>query len=248
MSVLTKDELKTALHQAGIHKGSVVYVEADLTNFPKVLGGEQTIILALQEVIGYEGTILMPAFTDLAKQIQLLDREQWEYARHMALHFHKKTTLPDHHDSLYTQFLVNDGVVRSNHPRYSFMAWGKYARVICDKHPLHFGLSLDSPLGKVMKLNGIALMLGAPLHQNAFLKLIQYEFTNSVVKVHQAPVLMRSITTWVDLLELQFSASFEKILAQTMQEELLVKEVKGPRVELHTFKMEEARQHARQYS
>ena len=51
-------------------------------------------------------------------------------------------------------------MLRSNHPAYSFLAWGKYAKLIVEKHPLHFGLSKDSPLSKIVDLNGFVLLAG----------------------------------------------------------------------------------------
>ena len=68
--------------------------------------------------------------------------------------FANGSSAPEKADALIYQFLRNEGVVRSYHPLYSFAAWGKYAKILCDKHPLHFGLNQDSPLGKVSEFNG----------------------------------------------------------------------------------------------
>ena len=152
--VLTKAELVKELRGLGLSRGMVLLVEVTSRRLPYVVAGEQALIEALMDVVGYDGTIVVPAFTP-----ELLDPacvpgcpfpyECWEDIRRNSMPYQKKLSIPAHADPFVCQFLRNDAVVRSNHPLYSFAAWGKYAKVICSRHPLHFGLSDDSPLGHV---------------------------------------------------------------------------------------------------
>ena len=47
----------------GIKKGDTVMVHSSLSSMGNVEGGAQTVIEALKEVVGVEGTLLFPAFT-----------------------------------------------------------------------------------------------------------------------------------------------------------------------------------------
>ncbi|MGL5977872.1 MAG: AAC(3) family N-acetyltransferase [Erysipelotrichaceae bacterium] len=215
---ITKEMLKQALHQLDIQTGDVVYVEADLADVGLWVGKEQMVISALQECIGYEGTIVMPTFTNLASQRGEVEREEWEYVKQEVAYFHKKTSLPESKESLYTQFLLSEGVVRSNHPRFSFAAWGKYAKLICEKHPLHFGLSGESPIGKVCKLQGKTLLLGSKLSNNTALKLFQYEYANSAIEIQSHPIQSKQQVRWVSMLELDFDERIATLLQEVLVE------------------------------
>ena len=157
--LLTREELVNELRLIGLSRGMLLLVEADSEHLPYLVGGEQALVEALMEIVGYEGTLVTPSFTP-----ELLDPacvegrpfpyDSWEDIRRSALPYHPKLSMPMHSDPFVRQFLRNDGVVRSNHPLYSFAAWGKYAKVICRRHPLHAAWQflcgrIDSCAGKV---------------------------------------------------------------------------------------------------
>ena len=150
--VCDKHYIKEQLQGMGVRKGMVLLVQGKMEKLGKIIGGAQTLIDAIMEVIGYEGTLVMPAFTPYKKDPACLwdgkeYREQWEQIRKGERPFDRKLDAP--RNTLAAQFMRNEGVLRSHHPLYSFLAWGKYAKVIVEKHPLHFGLNEESPLGKL---------------------------------------------------------------------------------------------------
>ena len=61
MKPITKSDVLSALSQAGLKKGQSVMVHTSLSSIGYVCGGAQTIIEALIETVGDEGTIMMPA-------------------------------------------------------------------------------------------------------------------------------------------------------------------------------------------
>ena len=128
--VSTKEDICAQLESLGIQRGMVILVQADMKKLGYLIGGEQMLIEALMETVGYEGTIVMPTFTpqmaDPACQKKHIARMYWEDVRQHALPFDKKLSAPEKADALIYQFLRNEGVVRSYHPLYSFAAWGKY--------------------------------------------------------------------------------------------------------------------------
>lgn len=189
--LLTKEELVKELRLLGLSRGMLLLVEADSDRLPYLVGGEQALVNALMEVVGYEGTIVCASFTP-----ELLDPacipecpfpyESWEEIRCNALPYQPKLSLPKYSDPFVRQFLRNDGIVRSYHPLYSFAAWGKYAKVICRRHPLHFGLNEESPLGRICDLNGYVLLLGTSFEKACIHALAQYR-SRRAADLHSPP-------------------------------------------------------------
>ena len=59
--VLTKAELVKELRGLGLSRGMVLLVEVTSRRLPYVVAGEQALIEALMDVVGYDGTIVVPA-------------------------------------------------------------------------------------------------------------------------------------------------------------------------------------------
>ncbi|WP_075876755.1 aminoglycoside N(3)-acetyltransferase [Merdibacter massiliensis] len=221
--LLTKEELIKELRLIGLSRGMVLLVEVDSERLPYVVGGEQALIEALMEIVGYEGTIITPAFTP-----ELLDPasvencpfpyDSWEEIRRNALPYHPKLSIPAQGDPFVQQFLRNDGVVRSNHPLYSFAAWGKYAKVICRRHPLHFALNEESPLGRLEELNGYVLLLGSSFEQASIHALAKYRSHFLPVCIRRLPLEKNTSLFWKDVLDYRMNT--EKLdQVQEMMEE-----------------------------
>lgn len=60
MRVLLKEEIVQKLRKVGLEKGDAVMVHTSLKRMGYVCGGAQTVIEALMEVVGENGTIMMP--------------------------------------------------------------------------------------------------------------------------------------------------------------------------------------------
>lgn len=227
-SISTKDDAKRQLHSLGLQKGMLVLVDAKIDNLGYIASGAQVLIEALMDVVGYEGTIVMPTFTldfvDPACRYDMkIDRESWKYIREDALPFSKKLTAPQHCDEIVSQFLRNDGIARSYHPLYSFAAWGKYAKLICDRQPLHFGLSMDSPLGKLFELNAFVLLLGCDYQDSTIFHLARYSGKQLPIRVTCSPVQQGGHVKWKDMLDLEFDNSGYNAIGEVMEERKTVK-------------------------
>ena len=60
MKPITKEDIQSAFHAVGLEKGCTVMVHTSLSKIGYVCGGAQTVIEALMETVGEEGTIMMP--------------------------------------------------------------------------------------------------------------------------------------------------------------------------------------------
>lgn len=225
--VTTKDDICDLLAGMGITKSMVVLVQANTNALGYVVGGVQTIVNALMETVGYDGTIIMPTFSpqlaDPSCLKQGVKREQWDVVRQYAQPFDRKLTTPYESDPLIHQFLKNEGVVRSYHPLYSFAAWGKYAKVICDKHPLHFGLNQDSPLGRVVEFNGFVVMLGMDYKDCVMFRLAHYQNEKMPIRIVSAPIQINKKRIWKDMLDIDGPMTCFDEVGEAMEDRSIVK-------------------------
>lgn len=225
--VSTKRDVMKMLQELGIRKGMTLLVQGDMTRLGYLVGEEQTLLDALMESVGYEGTIVMPAFTphlsDPANKQEHVARMHWDEVRMNASAFDKKKSIPKTRNTLLLQFLHNDGVLRSYHPLYSFAAWGKYAKLICDKHPLHFGLNEDSPLGKLEELNGYCVLLGNVGDECTVFSLAHYKKNLLPVKVVYAPIENNRKVQWKAMLDLDTSGKSSRSCFDAMEDRKVIR-------------------------
>ena len=59
--LVVPNDIKAALKEVGVKKGQAIMVHTSLSSLGYVCGGAQSVIEALIESVGEEGTILMPA-------------------------------------------------------------------------------------------------------------------------------------------------------------------------------------------
>lgn len=74
--VVTKEGLKRGLRELGLKEGDIVGVHSSLSSFGYVDGGADTVIDALLEVVGEEGTIVMPTHSSNLEEVGLSPEEK----------------------------------------------------------------------------------------------------------------------------------------------------------------------------
>lgn len=224
--MLTKEDFKSAMIRLGVKKGMLLYVSASMEPFRYVVGGAQCVIEALMELVGYDGTIVMAAPTrHLCDPIELnvVPRDRIDEARKNALPFNKKLSIPSGVGEIPIQFMRNEAVLRSNHPMVSFLAWGKYAKLIVEKHPLHFGMNQESPLGKIKDYNGYVVTIGNDYEDCEIFHLAQYMTMKCPIRIYSCPIEKSGATGWIQILDLELNQDGYNEIGKKMEERHLVK-------------------------
>jgi aminoglycoside 3-N-acetyltransferase len=142
-----KADLCSDLEKSGLKAGDIVMVHSSLSSLGWVWGGADAVIDALLEVIGEDGTLLMPALTAGSKQVP----------------FEGKQT-PSYLGEINEAFRRRGDVKRSFHPTHSVLALGKDADyLIADHLEAESACGLGTPYFKLTERGGYVLMLGVDL-------------------------------------------------------------------------------------
>ena len=152
---ISKAQLIEDLQKIGIRKGDSLLVHSSLSKIGFVEGGAITVIAALLEVVGNEGTLLLPTFP--AK-----GRNKTHLEEHPVFDL---VNTPSQMGSITEHFRKMEGVLRSFHPTDCVAAKGPLAAYYTGSH---FGqltpYNEQSPFRKLCDKGGKILMLGTTLN------------------------------------------------------------------------------------
>ena len=152
---ITKQLLVEDFKKIGLKKNDSVLVHSSLSKIGFVEGGPKTIVDALWEVIGVEGTLLFPSFPAIGRNKTHLEEHPF---------FDIKNT-PSQMGSITEYFRKLEGCKRSFHPTDAVCAIGPLADYYTNSH---FGqltpYNENSPFRKLCSKNGKILMLGTTLN------------------------------------------------------------------------------------
>jgi aminoglycoside N3'-acetyltransferase len=164
----------------GLQRGDVLFLHSSLKSLGFVDGGPNTLLEALQRVIGPEGTLIVPTYYlpggTIYKTCQMTD-----YVFDPRVHGSNLGAVPE-------AFLKLPGVKRSIHPTHSVSAIGAKAEYITEAHhraPSVFGVG--SPWDRFHELNGKVLGLGISMGPVTFYHLLE----DRAGDVFPLPVRMR---------------------------------------------------------
>ena len=121
--MINKETLKSDLLKSGIQQGDILNMKVSLRSIGKLENGADTLIEALLEVVGEEGTIVSDAFVEAKTyrspfaEKEIVDENTKSYA------------------GAFANAMVNyKGAFRSKHPIQKFVAIGKLAEKLMNAH------------------------------------------------------------------------------------------------------------------
>lgn len=165
---IKKEDIIKDLEAIGLNRGDIVLLHSSLKSIGYVIGGPKTVINALIEVLGEEGTLVIPTYPRRGSMYETCMIKDYIFDV-------KKS--PTKLGAIPTSFLKFKRISRSIHPTHSVSAIGKYSKVITETH--HIGNKTygeNSPWGKILDLNGKVLGIGVSLHPNA-----QYHYVEDIM-------------------------------------------------------------------
>ncbi|MCX8080616.1 MAG: AAC(3) family N-acetyltransferase [Bacteroidia bacterium] len=151
---LTKQDLVHFFSEIGMKAGDVWMVHSSLNAMGFVEGGAGTVVDAILELLGPEGTLVMPSFPAVGKNA--------DYVKTHRVFDVQKT--PSAMGVITETFRKMPGAARSWHLTDSVCAFGKHARYLTENHheclrPHEEG----SPFERFVRLEGKILLIGVHL-------------------------------------------------------------------------------------
>ena len=167
------------LRALGLRTGDVVLLHSSLRSIGFVAGGTQAVVQALVNVVGAEGTLVVPTQTpdntDPAEwRHPPVPSTWWQIIRDQMPGFDPARTPSRWMGVIAEAVRTWPGALRSAHPQVSFAALGAHAGDIVRDHRLDDALGESSPLGAVYRLEGKLLLLGCGHDSNTSLHLAEW--------------------------------------------------------------------------
>lgn len=153
---LTPTELAQALRQVGVRSGGVLLVHSSFGEFVNFEGTANDLLKVLNELVGPQGTLMMPAQ-------YVSPKNQFNVGRH-----------PASVGLLCELFRRQEGTLRSAHPGQSVCARGPLAKTLIESHHQYpLGCGPQSPFAKLLDFEGQILGLGLPPLWTTFLHVVE---------------------------------------------------------------------------
>jgi aminoglycoside 3-N-acetyltransferase len=162
----TRDSLAYGLRAIGVRSGETLLVHSSLSSLGWVCGGPGTVVTALLDVLGDEGTLVVPTHSgdnsDPASWGNPPVPETWWADIRASMPAYDTRTTPSGGVGVIPETVRNwPGARRSSHPQTSFAAIGLRASAIVDGHALDCRLGEHSPLARLEEAGARILLLGA---------------------------------------------------------------------------------------
>lgn len=145
---VTKEQIVSDLQRLGLKRGDLVNVKASLSSMGKVKGGAKTVIDAILEVIGEEGTLMSEAF--ISTFLFPLTKKQKSIV--------SSDALPTYAGAVAATMTKYPNSFRSLHPVQKFVAIGAKAKELMHNHTAD--TYAYDPLRVMAEEKGVNLRIG----------------------------------------------------------------------------------------
>jgi aminoglycoside 3-N-acetyltransferase len=203
--VVTRERLAADLRALGVLPGQTLLVHASLSQLGWVEEGARTVVAALTDVLGPDGTLVAGAGTPENSLTSRSFRQQTKGLRSSLVSgyleqmpaFDPKVT-PTSAGAVAEALRTTPGAVRSDHPQSSFAAVGRDARALMAGHQVNCHLGEDSPLAKLYDRNASILLLGVGYRACTAFHLAEYRYTKTPpMRAYSCLVMVEGIRRWM---------------------------------------------------
>lgn len=163
--VITPSRLVAHFRALGLDPGMTVMLHASVREVGWVVGGPDTVLRSLLEVLGPAGTLMMyVGWEDGPYHLDAWDPQRWKAYLRECPPFDPARSRAARRHSILTEYLRTwPGARRSDHPEASVAAVGHLADPLTQGHPRNYAFGPGSPLSRLVDSGGKVLLLGSPL-------------------------------------------------------------------------------------
>ncbi len=184
---VTKESLKRDFSRIGIKDGDTIMFHSSLSRLGDVQGGAETVIDALLEVVGKEGTVVAPTF-------HRVSLTAGDYSNDLVPCFDARHT-PSGVGKISEAFRNRKDSLRSCHPTHSVAAIGRNASyIVKDHHKCDTPFSKGSPFDRIMELGGKWLFLAVDIDKFTVYHVFEDNCAEFPHKVYyDSPLIVKAI-------------------------------------------------------
>lgn len=227
-TAVTRERLAADLRVLGVRPGQTLLVHASLSSIGWVDGGAATVVAALRDALGPDGTLVAGAgtsensVTSRAHQAVTdgLTPAQVKGFRGRMPAFDRAAT-PTSVGAVAEALRTTPGAVRSAHPQASFAAIGRRAARLMDGHQpnCHFGES--SPLAKLYEQDASVLLLGVGFNTCTAFHLAEYRYTaHPPLQTYSCVVMSKGKRRWLTYQDVVLDDEEFEIIGKYLDDEI----------------------------
>lgn len=203
--------LTAQLEALGLAAGDTVLVQASMRRVAPRGAAAATVIEALLDVLGPEGTLVVPTYTmwnSTTSRVHreavasLSAREAFEY-RMTLPRFDSRSTPSSGMGALAEGVRTLPGACRSTHPQSSFAAVGRRAGALTAVHDLDCHLGQRSPLGALHEADALVLLLGVGYSVCTAFHLAEYQYTARSTRRYECRVAGLPGDGWTEFQDIE---------------------------------------------
>lgn len=208
--LVVRSEIVRGLRDLGVAPGGILMAHTRMSALGWVVGGTQTVVEALLEAVGDDGTLMAYA----GREDDTWGIDEWPADKRDAYlaelpAFDAARTAADRDFGVIPERLRTwPGSHRSRHPEYSVVAVGPRAEWLTADHPWDEPAGAGSPFAKLLEARGQVLMLGAPLETLTILHHAEWlaDAPGKRRVTYRTPVIENGTVQWRTVRDIDTSA------------------------------------------
>jgi aminoglycoside 3-N-acetyltransferase len=201
----TRASLAADLTVLGLSTGDTVLVHSSMRAIGWVPGGQVAVVQALLDVLGPDGTLVVPAQTGGNSDPKHwtnppVPEEWWPAIREHMPAFDPAITPSRGIGAVAEAVRTWPGAVRSDHPHTSFAAIGARAAALMARHDLDCQFGAESPLGALEAEDARVLLLGVGFDVCTAFHLAEYRIPSAKIE-HSGAIRTERGREWITYLD-----------------------------------------------
>lgn len=202
-----RSRLRADLERLGLRAGTTVLVHASMRRVKPDAGGAATVAAALLDVLGDNGTLVVPTQTawnsTTSPQFKaategMTEAEVAKYLSDLPA-FDPRSSPSAGVGALAEYVRTLNGAVRSAHPQTSFAATGRLAAALMTRHDLDCLLGDRSPLAALYRADAQVLLLGTGYDSATIFHLGEWRASD-----RRRPYRCKTAAGWVEFEDLPY--------------------------------------------
>lgn len=225
----TRASLEADLHRLGVQPGDTLLLHSSLSALGWVCGGAEAVVLAMLDVLGPGGTLVVPTHSGdnsdpTGWENPPVPPEWWPVIRETMPAYDPATTRTRGMGVIAETVRTWPGAVRSGHPQTSFAAVGPRAALLTAGHAVDCQLGEHSPLARLEESQARVLLLGVGFAACTAFHLAEYRVGPPIVSNSFAVMDGEGCRKWMTVQDAHLAGErFEELGSDFEQNEVIIR-------------------------